>query len=55
MATTSTEDQNDPTLDNREEYTPPPCAEELNTAIDFDADGFENISEVVESVDTVAS
>ena len=29
MATTSTPEQNDPTADNREEYTPPPVVAEL--------------------------
>lgn len=28
MATTSTSEQNDPTADNRDEYTPPPIVAE---------------------------
>ena len=55
MATTSTEDQNDPTLDNREEYSPPPCIETLTTAVEFDSDGFEQITEVMLDVNSVAS
>lgn len=37
MATTSTPEQNDCEADNRDEYTPPPCA--LPICCEVDADG----------------
>lgn len=39
MATKSTPAQNDPDLDNRSEYTPPPCVEECPDDSLYNEDG----------------
>lgn len=41
MATESTPEENDPTVDNRDEYTPPPVAEPTDPNEIIDSNGVE--------------
>lgn len=41
MATTSTPEENDPTVDNRGEYSPPPVMIPLDESAVIDANGWE--------------